>query len=216
MQAGQRGARVHRSCRRGKVQRMSERFDRAYYDRFYRDPRTRVYDPAEVRRLCAFVLCYLDHLDVGVRRVLDLGCGLGYWRDALAELRPNVRYVGVELSGYLCEKYGWEQGSIVDYRGRGAFDLVVCQGVLQYLSAPEAEQAIANLARLCRGALYLEVLTKEDWERNCDRSLTDGAVHRRPASWYRRRLARDFVNGGGGVFVQRETGVVLYELEKGA
>ena len=195
---------------------MSERFDRAYYDRFYRNARTRVYDPAEVRALCNYVLAYLDHLDVGVRRVLDLGCGLGYWRDALEELRPGLKYVGVEVSEYLCDQYGWERGSIVDYRGRGSFDLVICQGVLQYLTAEEAERAIANLGRLCRGALYLEVLTKEDWEQNCDRSLTDGDVHRRPARWYRQRLHPRFLNGGGGVFIRRETGVVLYELEKGA
>lgn len=201
---------------RDSVPMAAAKFDRAYYDRFYRNPRTRVYEPADVERLCAFVLAYLEHLDLPVQRVLDLGCGLGYWRDALADVRPRARYVGVEISDYLCEEHGWEKGSVVDYRGRGTFDLVVCQGVLQYLSNADADRAIANLARLCRGALYLEVLTKEDWERNCDRSVTDGSMQLRSARWYRQRLEKRFVNAGGGVFVRDETGVVLYELERGA
>jgi SAM-dependent methyltransferase len=190
-------------------------FDAAYYDRFYRDPRTRVYEASDIRKLCAFVLSYITHLDIPVRRVVDLGCGLGYWQEALEELIPNAKYTGVEISEYLCEEYGWEHASVAEFRGRGAYDLVICQGVLQYLDDEEAARALENIARLCRGALYLETLTKEDWAENCDRSVTDGAVHLRPASFYREHLEPKFLSAGGGVFLQRETGVVLYELEKG-
>ena len=66
------------------------RFDRKYYERFYGDPRTSVYDARDVGRVCAFVLAWLDRLELPLRRVVDLGCGLGYWRDALAELRPKA------------------------------------------------------------------------------------------------------------------------------
>jgi SAM-dependent methyltransferase len=204
------------AMRRCDIGGMAEaRFDRAYYERFYKDPRTRVYEASDVRKLAAFVLAYLDHLDLPVQRVLDLGCGLGYWRDALEDLRPRARYSGVEVSEYLCEEYGWEQGSVADYRGRGSYDLVVCQGVLQYLDDREADRALGNLARLCRGALYLETLTREDWAENCDRTVTDGAVHLRSVRWYRQRLGPHFVAAGGGLFVQKSTGVVLYELERG-
>jgi SAM-dependent methyltransferase len=191
------------------------RFDRAYYDRFYRDPRTRVTTRREVRRLGAFVLAYMDFLQLPVRRVLDAGCGLGYWRDVIAEHRPRARYVGIEISPVLCGELGWEQASVADYRGRGRFDLVVCQGVLQYLDDREAARAIDNLGRLCRGALYLEALTGEDWQQACDRSATDGRVHVRSADWYRRRLRKHFRACGGGLFVQREAPVVLYALEQG-
>ncbi|MGA1524262.1 MAG: hypothetical protein ACO4CZ_09875 [Planctomycetota bacterium] len=55
-------------------------FDAAYYDRFYRDPRTRVYEASDIRKLCAFVLSYITHLDIPVRRVVDLGWGLVYFQ----------------------------------------------------------------------------------------------------------------------------------------
>lgn len=192
----------------------SAKFDAAYYERYYRDPRTRVADADVTRRLAAFVCAYLRHLDLKVRRVLDLGCGVGHWRDALADELPRARYQGVEFSEYLCEEHGWEQGSVVDYESDRPFDLVVCQGVLQYLTDRQAAQAIDNLASLCSGALWLEALTKEDWEENCDQRRTDGAVHLRPAAWYRRRLARHFDNAGGGLFVPRQGLVTLYELER--
>jgi len=73
--------------------------------------------------------------------------------------------------------------------------------------------AIENLARHCRGALFLEVLTKRDWEENCDRRVTDGDVHLRTGNWYRRRLAPHFLAAGGGLWIGRGAGVTLFELE---
>lgn len=192
------------------------RFDAAYYHRFYRDARTRVGDARSVRRLADFVCAYLRFLAIPVREVLDLGCGLGHWQRAVAAHYPRAKYVGVEASEYLCRRKGWRQGSVVDYDHGHRVDLVVCQGVLQYLDDRSARAAVANLARATHGALYLEALTREDWEQNCDRSATDGAVHLRPVSFYRRALRPHFVSCGGGVFVHKEAGVALFELEKGA
>ena len=42
---------------------------------------------------------------------------------------------------YLCQKYGWLNGSIADYRPRQPFDLVVCYDVLQYLDDESAAKA---------------------------------------------------------------------------
>ena len=191
----------------------SARFDKRYYDRYYRNRRTRVGSARETAVLGGFVCAYLAHLGQPVHRVLDAGCGLGHWRTVIAERHPRASYTGIEVSEYLCRELGWTLASIADYCARGRFDLIVCQGVLQYLDDRAAARAITNLGRLCRGALYLEVLTAEDWRDNCDRRATDGDVHLRPAAWYRRRLARGFRSCGGGVFLHRDSDAVLYALE---
>jgi O-methyltransferase involved in polyketide biosynthesis len=97
--------------------------------------------------------------------------------------------------------------------GRSTFDLVVCQGVLQYLDDRAAARALRNLGQWTRGALYLEALTRRDWRHVCDRQRTDGNVHLRSGAWYRRRLARTFTAAGGGVFLQNAAGASLFELE---
>ena len=189
-------------------------FDQKYYERFYRDPKTRVATQEGTDRLADFVCAYLIHIGQSVRQVLDLGCGLGYWRDAIARHLPAATYTGVEVSSYLCETMGWTEGSVVDFKSRRRFDLLICQGVLQYLTDDECEAAIANLAKLCRGALYLEALTEQDWAENCDQSVTDGAVHLRSGAWYRRLLGEHFTNCGGGVFLADRSDANLFELER--
>lgn len=191
----------------------ADQFDQGFYDRFYRDPARRVAETDDTDRLVAFVASYLKHLDIPVHSSLDLGCGLGLWRGPLGQHFPDASYQGVEVSQHLCAELGWAQGSIATWEGEGA-DLVVCHGVLQYLTGKEARAAIRNLARLTRGALYLEALTKEDWAENCDQERTDGDVHLRKASWYRRQLAGHFIALGGGLFLPADHDVVLYELER--
>lgn len=190
-------------------------FDAAYYERFYLDPRTRVAEPLDIEVQARFLCSYLDYLRIHVRWILDLGCGLGRLREPLLARFPRSRYTGVEVSAYLCAEYGWEQDSVVTYRSRRRYDLVVCQDVLQYLDDSQAEEAIRNLARHCRGALFFGALTREDWEENCDRARTDGHGYLREGAWYRRQLAPAFVCAGGGVFVARRAGVVMFELDRG-
>jgi SAM-dependent methyltransferase len=189
------------------------RFDEAYYKRYYRNAATRVTEQGETRNLARFIGSYFRHIGQPVRNVLDLGCGLGLLEQPLRAEFPKASYLGVERSPYLCERYGFRQGSAADFKARGRFDLVVCKGVLQYLSRAEAEAALANFGLLCRGGLYLEALTKEDWEQACDQQRTDGAVYLRPASFYRRRLRSAFVAAGGGIFLHRRSLAVLYALE---
>lgn len=191
----------------------TRKFDRAYYERFYRDPATRVASAEGFLRLGRFVAGYLDYLEVEVGSVLDLGCGVGHWREVARECFPGAAYTGVEVSPYLCREYGWERGSVADWDGEPA-DLVVCHGVLQYLNARDARRAIRNMATLTEGALYLEVLTREDWDENVDQSVTDGDVYLRRADWYRREIAKLFYACGGGLFVPKDSSVVLFELER--
>lgn len=189
-------------------------FDRAYYERFHGYPRLRKSDVAEVARLGEFVCAYFRYLGQPLRRVLDVGCGFGLWRDVIARLHPKTRYTGIEISHFLCERFGWTRGSVVDFESRVPFDLVICTDVLQYLPNRDASAAIDNLAKLCRGAMYFNLLTREDWQDNCDRERTNGEVYLRSGDWYRRRLRRHFVPLGGGVFLKAESPIVVWELEK--
>jgi SAM-dependent methyltransferase len=190
-------------------------FGEDYYRRFYKDPATRVRAGSAQSRLADFVFGYLSHVGVPVRRMLDLGCGLGHWRADLARKHPRATYTGVEISPYLCARYGWESGSAADFRGRGRYDLIICQSVLQYLPDAGVKAAVANMARLCRGALFLEIITAGDWRDHCDQRVTDGNIHMRTESWYRKELGRHFRSAGGGVFLPLDSPVVLYELEQG-
>ena len=189
-------------------------FDAAYYERFYFDKKTSVVDPGHVERLGAFVCSYLQYLRVPVARVLDVGCGIGLWRDVVARHFPAASYHGVEVSEYLCGRFGWELGSVVDYRAGAPFDLVICQGVLPYLSAADAKKALQNLGRLCKGALYLEAVTREDWEQGIlDEDLTDARMFRHRAQLYRQGLEKEFTQLGGGVWLSHQAELPLFALE---
>ena len=191
------------------------RFDAEFYARHYLAESTAVSSAEETLTLARFVCSYLEYLGVTVETALDLGCGVGRWRTALERIDNSIDYTGVEVSDYLCAEYEWVQSSIADYDGEPA-DLVICQGVLQYLPAREARAAIKTLARVTEGALYLEALTTTDWEQNVSQEITDGNVHLRSPDWYTEQLAKHFHSVGGGVFVPRGSGVVLFELERGA
>jgi SAM-dependent methyltransferase len=176
----------------------ANRFDAGYYAKWYNDA-----ERADIAgRALRFVLSYIDHMDTEIDTVLDLGCGVGLWKKALARQARGVRYTGVEVSPYLCKKYGWHKGDASSYSPGRSFDLVVCQGVLQYLPDQECAQAIENLARLAKRFLYLEVLTTGDAEEVCCPEGTDFEVHVRDAAWYARRINRHFVNLGGGLYAK--------------
>lgn len=190
-------------------------FDEAYYQRFYFDKKTSVVDPQHMERLGTFVCSYLKYLRVPVHRVLDVGCGIGLWKDIMAQHFPGASYQGVEFSPYLCERFGWQQGSVVDYVADAPFDFVICQGVLPYLSPPDLKAALHNLGRLSQGALYVEAVSREDYERDIiDEDLTDNRVFRHRADLYRRGLQEGAIELGGGVWLSRKAEVPLFALEQ--
>ena len=190
------------------------RFDRSFYQRFYMNPRTRVTTREEMTRRALLVAASMKYLELPVRRILDAGCGMGWMRAPLLKAFPGASYVGLEVSEHLCKRYGWTQASLAEYRVRGAFDLIICYDVLQYLSDREASRAVANVARLCRGALYFHAPTEEDWRENADRSCSDGDIRLRPANWYRSKLERHFDFAGFGLYVRRGVPFAQWELEK--
>jgi len=195
--------------------RVRRSFDRAFFQRYYHSPRTAVASFDDVMKRARFVTSYLDHLQVDVRRVLDAGCGTGMWKRALARIDRDIEYAGIDTSEYLCARYGWTHSTIDRFRSRRKFDLVVCQDVLQYVDNAAVEKSLASIARLCRGALYFDVPTKDDIDDGLlDMRLTDRSIHIRSAAWYRKRLAKEFVDAGGGVFVRRGAKAVILALER--
>ena len=200
-----------------KAKHIRRDFDGLFFERYYYTPATAVTSGEDVLLRARFVLGYLRHLQVEVRSVLDAGCGTGLWKRALRRLDPSIEYTGVDPSEYLCRKYGWVQGSVAELKSRHRFDLVVCQDVMQYLPARDVERGLAAMARVCRGALYFDVPTRDDIESGMlDLGRTDRHIHVRSADWYRRRLRRHFVNAGGGVFVSPRARAVLLALERGS
>ena len=190
-----------------------QEFDSDYYERFYFNPKTKVYDDEDQIRLTEFIFAYLKHLKIPVKRALDLGCGLGHWKKEIAKAFPKATYQGVEFSEFLCEKLGWDQGSVVDYQGKGEYDLIICQSVFQYLTDAQVAKGMKNLVRLCRGAVYLEIITAKDWKEHCDQRVTDGKVYLRSADFYQKHLQKYFRSIGGGLFLPKDSTTVVYELE---
>ena len=191
----------------------ANQFNAAFYKRFYGDKRTRVTTPVQMERRAAAIAAIVKQLELPVRRILDAGCGLGLMKPALVKAFPRATYTGIEVSEHLCKQYGWIQASLADYRSRERCDLVICYDVLQYIPDAAAVRALANLGRLCRGALYFHAPTQEDWEHNADKSCSDGNVRLRPADWYRKRLARSFEPVGFGLHVRNGVPFVQWELE---
>jgi trans-aconitate methyltransferase len=189
-------------------------FDSSYFRKYYFNASTRVTSAAEMRGRAQLIAAILRHANIPVRSILDAGCGIGLLRKPFAAALPRARYQGIETSDYLRARYSWTRGSVVDYAPRSPSDLVICYDVLQYLDDRDAARAIANLAKLSRAALYISALTREDWRANCDKTLTDRAVHLRPGDWYRRRLRRRFNYLGFGVWLRKDVSAILWDMER--
>ena len=169
-----------------------KRYDRAYFDRWYRGSR-RIHSSADVERKVRMVVGIAEQvLERPIRTVLDVGCGEGAWLPALRRLRPGVRYSGVDSSEYVVRRFGARRnirlGSVdrldeLEWPGR--FDVVVCCDVLNYLPARVLARGLAQMRALLGGVAYLELFTDRDEMAGDLRGW-----HFRPAAYYRRLLRR--------------------------
>jgi len=167
-----------------------KQYDRSYFDKWYRG-RARVSAAAEVRRKVTMAVSLAEYfLRAPLRSVLDVGCGEAAWLPHLRALRPKVDYLGFDPSDYVVKRFGTTRhirrgsfGELPALRLRRTFDLVVCADVLHYVPDQEIRAGVEEIVRVAKGAVYLEVLTKED---DIVGDL-DGFL-RRPAKWYRARF----------------------------
>jgi SAM-dependent methyltransferase len=191
----------------------STQFDAAYYRRFYADPRTRAVSRAEMARRARFIALQIKLWDLPVHSILDAGCGLGLMRAALLREFPQASYTGIEVSPWLCQRFGWIEASLDSYRTAQQYDLVICCDVVQYLPDRAAARALANLGRWCSAVLYFHAPTALDWAEHADHGRSDSRVHFRSADWYRTRLRRRFRHLGLGLHVRRGIAITQWELE---
>ncbi len=146
-------------------------YDQSYFQRWYRNPRTRVITPADTKRKAQLAIGAAEYmLGRRVRTVLDVGAGEGTWLAPLRALRPRVQYTGVDPSEYAVRRFGkrrnihWGAFGELDAAGllSGRYDLVVCCGVVNYLSKVELERGLGVIASILTGVAFIEVWTSAD------------------------------------------------------
>lgn len=172
---------------------MPKPYDRAYFDKWYRDPRHAVVSGAELRRKLAMVVAQTEYyLGRPIRNVLDVGCGEATWRAPLRALRPGVDYRGLDASEYVVERYGRSRniglarfGQLEHLRFDSRFDLIVCTDVMHYLEPSEIRAGLPGIVDMLDGVAFLEVFTSRD-DVVGDRQ---GFVARTPA-WYLREFGK--------------------------
>jgi SAM-dependent methyltransferase len=170
---------------------MTKQYDRAYFQRWYRDRSTRVTsDRALDRKVHVAVSAAEYMLGRRIRTVLDIGCGEARWCQALRQMRRGVEYVGLDPSDYAVEAFGVTRnvrhgsfGTLKALRLAGPYDLIVCADVLQYVPAPQLAAGLREIRRLLGGAAYIEAYARED-----DMEGDMEGWHFRSAAEYRRHF----------------------------
>ena len=168
---------------------MAKRYDRAYFDRWYREGG--IGGARRLARKVALAVATAEyHLERPLRSVLDIGCGEGAWRAPLLKLRPQAKYLGFDSSEYAVSRFGPRRnlhlarfGDFAQLRPCPPVDLLVCSDVLHYLDARELDRGLPGLAELCGGIAFLETFTREDRAEGDEHGFRN-----RPAAFYRRRF----------------------------
>jgi predicted TPR repeat methyltransferase len=171
---------------------MPKRYDREYFDRWYRHPAHRIGSAADLARHVALAVAMAEAvLGRAIESVLDVGAGEGRWQPQLQALRPGSRYAGVEPSEWAVSRWGRRRNlrmgdlTSLDQLGlQGPFDLVICADVMHYLPTAVLRRGLPRLAEQVGGLAFCPLFTVED-QIDGDRE----GFQRRRASTYRRLFA---------------------------
>ena len=194
------------------------RYDRDYFDRWYRNPKTRVKSASAIARKAFLALSVAEYyLERPVRTVLDVGCGEGNWLSALRSLRPGIRYTGIDASSYAVSRFGKSRNirfgtfsTLEEIRLDKEYDLIVCSDTLFYLPIAELEQGLASLAPRTGGVAFLELYTDQD--------SVIGDFPReglQSASWHKKLLRRQgFLSVGSHCYLGPKEADRAMEMER--
>ena len=198
--------------------RSAAHYDQAYFDKWYRHPRHRVKSRLDIERQLRCAVSAAEYvLERPVTKVLDVGAGEGTWSLALKRIRPRARYYGVDPSPYAVQRYGKRRnirlggfGTIGQLKLPDDFDLVLCCGVLNYVSPAELATGLDALTSLCVGLAYFEVFSSAD---DATGDFTRSAA--RAPAWWRRLFRRTGWEALGlHLFVRRDMAGIAAALER--
>lgn len=169
------------------------RYNRRYFDKWYRDPVHRVSTAAVTTRKAAVAVTVAEYfMERPVRTVLDVGCGEGQWRAALRRLRPDLHYTGVDPSRYAVGRFGRSRnlllGGLGDLPGLDLlpkYDLIVCSDVLYYVPRAELVRGFSGLVDRLGGVAFLEAYGSDEVAKGDTRT-----IERRDPGFYRRLFRR--------------------------
>ncbi|MCX2979758.1 malonyl-[acyl-carrier protein] O-methyltransferase BioC [Halieaceae bacterium IMCC14734] len=92
---------------------------------------------------------HLPQVSTGVATVLDLGCGTGYFRQALQQRCPQATYLGMDLAEGMARHAALESSGSAAWLVGDAEDMPLASGSLQLIFSNLAIQWSENLPLLC-------------------------------------------------------------------
>ena len=149
---------------------MTKRYDKHYFDHWYRDPRDRVSTRESLERKVRMAVSVTEFL-LGreIRSVIDVGCGEAPWFTVLRRLRPHARYIGIDSSEYAVERYAKSRNvrrgdfaTLGDLRLPKRVDLIVCADLLQYVDDADVVRGLRAIRAHLAGVAYIEPFTTAD------------------------------------------------------
>lgn len=134
------------------VHQMSDEEYRAFYEGLNTISRNRKTDLNE-----ASILEMIRGIPADAKRLLDVGCGRGYFLSRVAEARPDLELVGSDVVDKLAyQGMRLVAGNIesLPFEDR-SFDVVTCSHTLEHIVDPSA--AIRELKRVAKRVLFVAV-----------------------------------------------------------
>lgn len=195
------------------------RYDKAYFDKWYRSRAHRVSTRASAQRKAALALSVAEYyLERPARSVLDIGCGEGQWQPILAKLRPGIRYLGIDPSEYVVKKYGGKRNIILgsfsdlpDLDLSASYDLIVCSDILYYVSEEHLHCGLKTLLPKLTGIAFFEAYASDTPLNGDTRTM-----EKRDARFYRRLFRRHgLVACGSHCYAGPELAYRVTDLETG-